>query len=503
MTPTPEQEAIITAVRQAETPIMVNAMAGCAKTTSLELLSKSLPMRPTLAVAFNVKIKKELEKRLPKHFEILTLNGLGHRAWGKAINRRCTVNTNKLFNSMKEAFGKDAQKEQFSVVSALVRGARQSGLIPSSIPQYSGRIPDDWNAWQEIGDSRYVDVSEESIYLARKTLSLMIQKSFAGEIDYDDQIYMSTMFGGVFPRFPISLVDEAQDLSPLNHIQLARSSADRIIVCGDPRQAIYAFRGADSSSMESLRLLRSDWIDRPLSMTFRCPKLIVSRQQEHAPGFNAHSTAPEGELHDLRARPWSIADIEQLSEGAPIAILCRNNAPIIAAALRIIRSGRGCTVLGSEIGKSLVTLSKKIIPDDGTSAETCVELIRAWAERETSLARANEKEERVAIIRDRAECLLAVIDSGNARSAGDLRNILGSMFQKENLRITLSTGHKSKGLEWPYVVHLDAHRIPSRYAKMALDTGDPIPYQQDMNLRYVIETRVQKGLILADLEYME
>lgn len=505
MTPTPEQEAILSAVRTTDLPLMVNAMAGCAKTTSLELLSKALPMKPTLAVAFNVKIKKELERRLPKHFEILTFNGLGHRAWGKAIGRRCMVNTNKLFETQREIF-KDLNlgKNEWSTVTTLVKAARHAGLVPEpQCRQFPGLLADDWPEWEALGDTHYLDISEASVWGARRTLQSMIAKSFSGEIDYDDQIYMSTMFGGVFPRFPISLVDEAQDLSPLNHIQLTKSSTDRLIVCGDPRQAIYAFRGADSSSMENLRKTRPEWIDLPLSTTFRCPKAIVLRQQSHAPGFNAAPSAPEGEIHDWRSRPWSIADLECLSEGAPIAILCRNNAPIIAAALRIIRSGRGCTVLGSEIGKSLVTLSKKIIPNDDTSDEACVALIRAWSEREISLAQANEKGERVAIIRDRAECLLAVIESGGARSAGDLRNILGTMFQKENLRITLSTGHKSKGLEWPFVVHLDSHRIPSRYAKMALDSGDPVPYEQDMNLRYVIETRVQRALILADLEFLE
>lgn len=497
-TPTPEQEAIICAVRESQTSLMIDAKAGCAKTTTLELAAKSLPIIPSMALAFNVKIKKEMECRFPKHFEILTLNGLGHRAWGRAIGKRCTVNTNKLYATLKETC---KETKEWATVSSLVKGARHAGIVPEfASHQFSGLLPDDWPSWEAIADSLYLDISDESLFLARKTLASLVKKSFQGEIDYDDQIYMSALFGGVFPKFPLVLIDEAQDLSPLNHIQLAKSSVARLIVCGDPRQAIYAFRGADSSSMANIKKLRSEWIELPLSVTFRCPKKIVERQQSHAPGFTAAPSNAEGEIHYLDK--WSIADIERLSNNEPIAILCRNNAPIIAAALRIIRTGRGCTVLGNEIGKSLITLSKKIIPDDFTSADQCVTLIREWEHKETSIAIANKKDEKVSIIQDRAECLIAVIESGGAKTAGALRTTLSTMFSKENLKITLATGHKSKGLEWSTVVHLDPHRLPSKYAQSALAAGNPIPMEQDLNLRYVIETRAQKRLIFAFLESM-
>lgn len=253
--------------------------------------------------------------------------------------------------------------------------------------------------------------------------------------------------------------------------------------------------------MDTMRGLRDSWIDLPLTTTFRCPKVIVARQQQHAHGFTAAPEAPEGEFHDYcEKETWGIADLEQSYPNKHIAILCRNNAPIIAAALRIIRGGRGCTVLGAEIGKTLVNLSKKILSSDDTPAPQCVKLIESWREKELSLARANGKEERVAIINDRAECLLAVLESGPAANAGEMRSKLSSMFNKESLAITLATGHKSKGLEWPVVIHLDPWRVPSKFARKAYEMGNVAQMQQEMNLRYVIETRAQKVLINADLE---
>lgn len=503
-TPTPEQDAILQAVRETKTSIMIQAMAGCAKTTTLEMISKITPLKPSLALAFNVKIKKELERRFPKHYTVLTMNGLGHRAWARTIGRQPSVEPDKVYKTIK-GLAPELQltNDEWSVVSAVVRGARQSGLIPNNLSEFvdNALVPDEYSSWEEIADSVYLDISDHIVYAARRVLTALIKQSFAGVLDYDDQIYMPCLFSGVFPKFSIVLVDEAQDLSPLNHIQVRRVSTDRIIVCGDPRQAIYAFRGADSSSMETMRSLREEWTNLSLSTTFRCPKVVVTRQQNHAPGFTAAPEAPEGREHHIPyERPWTIEEIENLAPGKDIAILCRNNAPIIAAALRIIRTGRGCTVLGGEIGKSLVNLSKKILPNDATPAEECVKKIVEWEQAETAIARANEKEERVAIIKDKAECLIAVFESGGASNARELRAKISGMFAQESLRITLSTGHKSKGLEWPVVVHLDPDRVPSKFAQKAMIEGNPIPMEQDLNLRYVIETRTQEVFATAFLD---
>lgn len=514
MTPTPEQQAIIDAIKSSDKSMMIRAMAGCAKTTTLELAARAMPVRPSLATAFNVKIKKEMETRLPRHFQVKTLNGLGHEAWGRAIGKRCSVDDKKIGKLVKQVldqnraqFG-ETTSEEFSSLLSLVRRARTIGLIPSQWqrPNTRSLVPDDDSGWETIGDSLYLDLTDQFIYAARLVLVECIKLSYEGVIDFDDQIYMSALFGGVFARYPIVMVDEAQDLSPLNHIQVEKSAAQRLIVVGDPRQAIYAFRGADSSSMENLRTLRKEWIDLPLSLTFRCPKTVVLRQQNHAPGFTAHDTNAEGIIHQWTEREkWTIADAEALGTGQ-IAILCRNNAPLMAAALRIIKSGRGCTILGREIGKSLITLSSKILPRDEGSPAQAAEAINKWAEKEIALARANGKEERIAIIEDKADCLQAVVsslDGDEVRSPAKLRKLLETIFSSDSMRITLATGHKAKGLEWPIVIHLDPFRVPSKYARRALEEGNPTPYEQDLNLKYVIETRAKHDLVFANLEQME
>src|SRR5712692_8017179 len=95
-TPTAEQQAIIEAARNDTRSILVRAFAGCAKSTTLEMLAKALAPSPSLALAFNKKIALDLEKRFPPHFVIKTLNSLGHSAWSNAIGKRLVLDDKKL-----------------------------------------------------------------------------------------------------------------------------------------------------------------------------------------------------------------------------------------------------------------------------------------------------------------------------------------------------------------------------------------------------------------------
>ena len=96
------------------------------------------------------------------------------------------------------------------------------------------------------------------------------------------------------------------------------------------------------------------------------------------------------------------------------------------------------------------------------------------------------------MISDRLDAITAAGESATDRD--ELIGILERLFSDTQSQITLCTGHKSKGLEWDFTIHLDPHLIPSKWSK-----DDPIQLQQEMNLRYVIETRSKSTLVLAPL----
>lgn len=501
LAPTPEQEAIIAAAKTSAS-LMINALAGTGKTTTLTMLAKALPVGPVLALAFNKKIKEELAKRFPLHFTVMTMNGLGHRAWADTIGKKqMLIDERKLGRLTSAALRRfPDSKDSWNDIRQLVVYAMQRGLAPSQFSHAKGLVADTPQTWAEIAAQHDLLLTPGERQLARSILCASIEEGMNGVISYDDQIYLPVVFEGQFQPFPIVMVDEAQDLSPLNHQMLRKCAAKRLIVVGDPRQAIYAFRGADSSSMASIKALRDDWIELSLNTTFRCPQIVVERQKAHAPSYTAAPVNLQGEIKDWEGKSWSWKDVQALSGGHSIAILCRNNAPLVSMAFALVRQGIGVNMLGRELGKGLASLAKKIATRETQHIDEFLPLLTAWQNRETQLALANEDESRAESVNDKAECITAVVEA--KRSALLLEGFtvkaligeLTSMFAKTSGTIILASGHKSKGLEWDTVVHLDPWRVPSKWAKSSSAK------QQENNLKYVIETRTKNRLILANFD---
>src|SRR5215207_5011754 len=97
---TPEQEAILSSASSGDN-IMVEALAGTGKTSTIELVARQAKGK-ILILAFNVKIKKDIEKRLKDlpDVKVQTANGLGASILYKA-GRKFELDKEKLFNICK------------------------------------------------------------------------------------------------------------------------------------------------------------------------------------------------------------------------------------------------------------------------------------------------------------------------------------------------------------------------------------------------------------------
>jgi superfamily I DNA/RNA helicase len=485
---------------------MISAYAGTAKSTTIEMAAPGVS-QPALALAFNKKIADELQDRLPANFKARTLNSIGHGAWIRTLDRASVKldaqKLGKLVTAMARDWKVPLTTWQWDEVREGVSNAMKAGLSPKDIG--SPLIADTEENWRDLlepSDSRDFGMLYD---LAREVLVASIDLARAGHISFDDQIYCPTILGGRWEKYPRVFVDEAQDLSLLNHVMLDLCSIGPIAAVGDKRQAIYLFRGADSSSMESMRRLRPTWNDLKLTLTFRCPRSIVSRQQGHAPGYTAAPGNIDGRfmtIGGLFGWGWESlkAIMAEIPDARHLAILCRNNAPLVSMAFKLIREGVGCQMLGRDIGTGLIRLTQKLEKDDSVGITSFIESMNIWLEKECAIAIANDKPERVDKLTDQVECLRATIEGAKPSTVGDLRAVLQRVFSKENGQVILSSIHRAKGLEWPLVVHLDPWRIPSKQALFAEANGDPKPLEQEHNLKYVAETRTKHTLIEANME---
>src|SRR6266700_6394034 len=470
---TPEQSEILDLALTSRRNLLVNALAGTAKTTTIERVGRVLNKTPVLYLVFNKRNQDEATKRMENHVECKTFNALGHRAWTNQIGRRLTIDTKKSYTILKgliDGLGHAEKREayeSFSEILAAARLAKITGYIPAG--RFEGVRP-------LVRDDPF---DEEPSWLQTHLLDALLTNSikvaYSGTIDFDDQIYMPTLFGGSWPQFPLVMVDEAQDLSPINHAMLKQLITQRIIAVGDPYQSIYAFRGAVQKGMDTLRT-DYNMEEKTLSVSFRCPQAIVQRARQRVPNFTFPEWAIEGEVNELSS--WSY---DHISDGA--AIICRNNAPLFSLALRLIRAGRGVKLVGSDIGPNLLRSLKKLGPETLTQTQVFDAINRAEGE---ALAKARSP----ASTADRFECLRVFAEQGPTLSAaiGYAQHLFAA-----GGTIQLLSGHKAKGLEWDTTYHLDPRRIPSLYAT----TDEEV--NQELNIRYVIETRTKRVLNVVNL----
>lgn len=508
-TPTAEQALIIHTAKTTSDNILINALAGSAKTTSLEMVCHAISSIPILFLAFNKRIADEASKRLPGHVEVRTLNALGHRVWGATCGRKLSVDGRKMHGLLKsviEALPTNRRGEAFSLMADTLdalRAAKRDGYVP---PSYRGIISGLVGTFEEWVKGLDEDPTTLQRQLIDETLSASIATAYEGGLDFDDQVYMPVIFGGQWPKFPLVMIDEAQDLSPLNHEMLDRLVYKRIIAVGDPWQSIYGFRGAVANGMRALSD-RFGMRELTLSVTFRVPQSGVIRARARVP----HYKWPEGECEMCKGRKivpdmyfietsscptcfgtgssWPLGEVISLPSWTAAdvpdhaAIICRNNAPLFTCALRLLTAGRAIKLVGMDIGPGLVRTLKRLGPLTASNLE---QLISEWQSTELKKAKNPDK------IYDKAECLSALC--AGRKTLAEAVRWTEDLFKQDG-PIQLLSGHKAKGCEWDTVFHLDSWRIPSKFTKPGTEA-----YEQELNVRYVIETRFKERLVLVDLE---
>lgn len=465
-TPTSEQQAIIAAARDTADNLLIPALAGAAKTSTLVMVAEALPDIEILCLAFNKKIAVEMQERLPRNCKAMTLNSLGHRTWSEAIGRRLRIESGKTYDIVKgliEEQTRDDQRGLYDAMAELMRlvdFGKACGYIPTGTNERAKRLMDDEDFFPHL-EQRLSPLEEDII---RGATIESLKQAMQGVCDFNDQILMPTIFHGAFPRYPLVLVDEAQDLSALNHATLRKLCKRRLIAVGDPCQAIYGFRGAHEDSMSKLRET-FDMKELPLTISFRCPQAVVEHVRWRAPAMRWPDWARPGGVRTVGR--WSAADLEE-----DATIICRNNAPLFGIAIRLLKNGRTCQLDGKDIILGITKVMRKFGGSD-MKQQAVLDRIAVWLEneKEKNKKRAHNR------IEDRAECMAIF-----ARQGATLGEALAYAQHLMNLHspLKLMTGHKAKGLEFDQVYFLDAKLV-----------GDE---DQEPNLRYVICTRAKDTL---------
>ena len=470
--PTEEQQKIIDAAQNQDNNLAVVARAGAAKTSTLIMIAEALPNVKILCLAFNKKIATEMQERLPDNCEAKTLHALGYKAWFGFIRKKCNIHGHKNYRILKElidnlpaAEKKTAYKEMGETLDYINKG-KAVGYLPDSFKGHWKALTNDAQFFASLP----LEPSELQETLIKKASKISFQQALTGDIDFDDMIMCPALCGVSWPNPPLTLIDEAQDLSKLNHHMLKKIvKKKRIIAVGDPCQAIYGFRGADADSLPALTTA-FDMEEFYLTISFRCARAIVENARWRAPDMKYPDWAIEGSVS--RPMTWSSDDIQDGD-----AIICRNNAPLFSLAIKLLYEGRLPRIAGREIGPPLLKIMKSLGPD-ALSSKAAKTALEQWRDKQIQRARDGA----VGQIRDKYECILIMIKQTS--DLGDAKAYLQAILNREG-RIDLMTGHRSKGLEFDNVFFLDQQLCV-------------IKQDQDANIKYVIETRAKNSLAYVD-----
>lgn len=487
---------------------VVDAVAGSGKTTTIEVAVDYIPRGlRTAFFAFNKDIAKVLTQRLHgKPVEVSTLHSYGLRCITAALGR-LTIDEYRVHGFVEELYGEEIAKLEKAISSsddqqeslrmaqrleaiddrcrALVKTvslcksclALDPTAIDSVMDRFSIELPtagdedDDWD------DEDCAAADEDRAKFLQEVLGLLRRcySTEDGKIDFDDMVWLPVVRQLRQRQFDRVFVDEVQDLNAAQ-IELtlrACRPGGRVMGVGDPRQAIYAFRGADERAFENVRdKLAAKTLE--LSVCYRCSKAVVAEAKKIVPAIQHGPDAAEGAV--------LVASRAQMERDAAPGdfVLSRTNAPLVSLCMRFLRAGRRANIQGRDVGASLASFVKKSKAKTVDALRTHVE---EWSKRE--IARLAAKKRDTQAVEDRAACLMELTDG--ASSVADVLAHIDALFadKSDGACIMLSTTHKAKGLERDRVWLLAG-------------TYRPGASTEESNLLYVATTRAKHVLVLVE-----
>ena len=473
--------------------LLVEACAGSGKTTTLiNALNNINENKKVLFCAFNTDIVKELEKKIGKreNVEISTIHSLGRKIIRTNLRKDIELNEYKYNLQLYREIDNYCEKYQNVNKKNVHNINKLISLMRSNL------------VCDEEGG---IDIMKKyGIVCNRSELRVAIDMIEWGMnntdvIDYTDMIFLPNILN-MQPwkcQYDYVFVDEAQDLSAaqLATVLKCQKINTRYIFVGDPNQAIYGFSGSDAESFEKIKNLPNVKL-MPLSISYRCGKNIVKLAQNIVPSIQYEDSNIDGEVkYD--------ADLSEIKDGD--MIICRNNAPLMDIYYNLIRQGKKCYVKGSGIdedengfGNNLIRLieSTNIEPlnislqEDGVFMRLCTKL----AQLRDRMMTEYDIDEDIALgtipctnLIDKINTLKIIGENFN--TASELKEEIKKIFNnKDEEGISLSTVHKSKGLEADNVYIAFPSLMPSKTATKKWEIA------QEYNLKYVAITRAKKTL---------
>jgi DNA helicase-2/ATP-dependent DNA helicase PcrA len=380
-----------------------------------------------------------------------------------------------------------------------------AGIAQRSLP---GRLDVDQVAAMQAAYERLKDerkqIDFEDVLLA-----------MAGMIEAEPSVALQ-----VREQYRFFVVDEYQDVSPLQHDLLALWLGDRRDLCvvGDASQTIYSFTGARSEYLLDFPKHYEDATVVRLEQNYRSTSAIVATANQLMRGRQgaltlhaaAGETGPDPSVREYasdmaEARGVAQQVIELIESGTRpenIAVLYRVNVQAAAIETALGDVGVSYQIRGSKRFFDLAEVKQAVMQLRAASVSIVGEpLFKSVSDVLRSLGWSQAAPEAPGAVRDRWESLNALMGLVDQAPPGTtFRQFTDELMERQAGQheptvsaVTLATLHSAKGLEWDavFLVGLSEGLVPISYA------GSFEQVDEERRLLYVGVTRARRRLALS------
>jgi hypothetical protein len=464
--PTDEQLKVIAAAKSGK-DLVVQALAGTGKTTTLKLLAEALSDKQGTYIAFNKAIVEEAVTKFPPNVKCRTAHSLAYGQVGFQYKERMSNHSRITLKEVGDWLGVEKLSYRVGKNSYVLDEAQVANLVLSSVGNFCKSI-DSTIQKEHIEIPLLASFDKKQVANFQKSLLPFAVKAwddiqeYKGFLKFSHDYYLKIwQLSSPKIRGDFILFDEAQDADPVMlSIIEAQHHAQRIY-CGDQFQAIYEWRGAENA-LSKVKVDQSLW----LTQSFRFGDAIASEANDIL-GFLEAPVNVQG-----FSRIASTVEVVT----SPKAILCRTNAGVIQHVMQEIGKHRKVAVIGrtqeliefaeacGQLQRGKRTLHQELAP------------FKSWAEAKAYVEQYPEETHEI-------KTMIDLVDRFGVES---LVMALKRVVTESEADVVISTAHKAKGREWETV-------------KLAGDYLHPTDMEvEDLRLAYVSVTRAIKKLDMTE-----
>jgi F-box protein 18 (helicase) len=437
------------------------AFAGTGKTSTLVAYAQARPRLRFLYLAFNKSVQLEAAAKFPANVDARTSHALAFRTHGHAHKDRLIPGLRA--NTVMQTLGLNCYEDARFTIDTLYN------YLVSSDPKVAKRhIPYQAQAFYEHRKSARPDFVD----LAKQLGRCMCDKTdkHIGML-HDCYLKLYQLSNPVL-NFDCILLDEAQDINPVTSafvLAQAQPAYQRkqasIILVGDSHQQIYGFRGA-RDTLKKIKTSKTMYLTR----SFRFDNNIARVANMVLTAFKSENQRIVGTPHNKLKPKW---------DNKHYTVIARTNATLFDKASKLSQT-HSLGFVGGVQGYRLNNIRDVYYLYAGKHERIFDPYIKGFTDYAhlKSYAEAVEEIELLSICK--------VVEHYRWRLPKLVDAIMEKAVDPQDAQVTLTTAHKSKGLQWPNVL------LMGDFLELVEDCQQINPSEvepDEVNLIYVAMTR--------------